>query len=379
MPPRRSSTRKPATASRKRPGRSRRRPPGMVFISYAHADRERVEPLVNALVARFNVWWDRDIEIGQTWRQSLVEKLAAARCVVVVWTVASVNRDFIWSEVERAKDRGILLPVKLDRQATIPLGFDQLQHLDLTDWTPSMRSMGRLRELFSRIDALLTRSPRERYAPTLKSDAWALDNSIAAAGELRQLTEQLRTIGGVLMPDGAPSEDLRGTLDEVHRTYSAVSRAIGRFVAPVVRSGRVSARPYLAMERGELIRLIENNRGHCSRILEYYGRVGGLRDWLVRRLKEEHLEQLDQTFGRLSTADGDLFANLVQVGRALTGEASAIVGLILSGQQRLARERILEGREKLLPLERSLSDAMGRLQTVESSLGFVPRPGLLRP
>jgi TIR domain len=63
-----------------------RRPQGLVFVSYAHDDRSRVEPLVEALAARFNVWWDKDIEIGATWRQTLMEKLDSARCVVVVWT-----------------------------------------------------------------------------------------------------------------------------------------------------------------------------------------------------------------------------------------------------------------------------------------------------
>jgi len=127
------------------------------------------------------------------------------------------------------------------------------------------------------------------------------------------------------------------------------------------------------MERGELITLIDNNRGHCTRIVEYYARVGGLRDWLEPRLKPDKLKALDEAFGQLGNADGDLFEHLVGIGDVLTGEASAIVGLLLSGQQKIARERILDGRKKLLPLERSLSEAMRTLQRVEGSLGYVPR------
>jgi hypothetical protein len=48
--------------------------------------------------------------------------------------------------------------------------------------------------------------------------------------------------------------------------------------------------PVIAMERGELTTLIENNRGHCTRIVEYYGRVGGVRDWLVPRLAKDKLK-----------------------------------------------------------------------------------------
>ena len=135
---------------------AQRRPKGMVFVSYAHEDRERVESLVKALAARFNVWWDREIELGETWRQTLMEKLDSARCVVVVWTAASVGRDFIWSELDRVKDRGIVVPVKLDQNARIPPGFDQMQHLDLTSWTgPGTKA---LQELFARVKRLLARA-----------------------------------------------------------------------------------------------------------------------------------------------------------------------------------------------------------------------------
>ncbi|MGH9336036.1 MAG: toll/interleukin-1 receptor domain-containing protein, partial [Vicinamibacteria bacterium] len=112
----------------------RKRPRGMVFVSYAHADKDRVEPLVSFLARRFNVWWDRGIETGEVWRRAIADRLDEARCVVVVWTAASVKRTFIWSEVERVKDRGVLVPVKMDARARIPLDFDQYQHFNLTSW-----------------------------------------------------------------------------------------------------------------------------------------------------------------------------------------------------------------------------------------------------
>jgi hypothetical protein len=55
-----------------------------VSAGYAHDDRARVEPLVEALAARFNVWWGKKIEIGDIWRRTLMEKLDFARCVIVV-------------------------------------------------------------------------------------------------------------------------------------------------------------------------------------------------------------------------------------------------------------------------------------------------------
>jgi hypothetical protein len=329
---------------------------------------------VTFLASRFNVWWDRGIELGVAWRQTLMDQLDSARCVVVVWTSRSVEREFIWSEVERVKDRGIVIPVKLDQKARIPLGFDQLQHLDLTSWTG--RSTKPLRALVERIGRLLARPSRERrQANTLATDSWTVKDSLRATGELLRLSEEIRTLGGVLIPRSGPVKDLLGTLEEVHRTYIAVAEAIKRFVAPADRSKRIPVKTFLDMERGALVRLIKNNRGHCARIMEYYLRVGGLRDWLEPRLAPEMLESVDETFRQLGTADGDLFASLSSIGDVLTEEASAIVGLLLSDQQQLARSRILEGREKLLPLERSLATAMDTLQQIESSLGYVPRAG----
>lgn len=152
------------------------RPKRLVFVSDAHADRAHVEPLVRVLARRFNVWWDRGIELGESWRRTLMDHLDSARCVVVVWTTQSVEREFIWSEVERVKDRGIVVPVILDRNAKIPLGFDRMQHLDLTSWAG--RTTKPLEELVARVARLLARPSRQRrHAPTLAADKWAVKES----------------------------------------------------------------------------------------------------------------------------------------------------------------------------------------------------------
>jgi len=186
-----------------------------------------------------------------------------------------------------------------------------------------------------------------------------------------ELTDKIESIGAPLASGDKPVRDLVRSLEEINKTYTAVSDAIGRFVAPAASRGRIEARRYLAMERGDLVTMIQNNRGHCSRILEYYIRVGGLRDSLESKLSPKDLSELDGTFGRLSTADGDMFAQLSRIGDVLTEEASEIVGLILSGQQKIVHNRILDGRQKLLPLQKDLRAAMTRLQEIESSLGYV--------
>ena len=55
--------------------------------------------------------------------------------VVVLWTEASTGPegDFVREEAERGKRRGVLVPVRLD-DVRIPLGFGELQTIDLIGW-----------------------------------------------------------------------------------------------------------------------------------------------------------------------------------------------------------------------------------------------------
>ena len=50
-----------------------------------------------------------------------------------------------------------------------------------------------------------------------------------------------------------------------------------------------------------------------------------------------------------------------------------MANLLLSGQEPAARERIVDGRANLQPLEDNLTQAILELQKIESSLGYVQR------
>ena len=352
-----------------------RRPPGMVFVSYAHVDRERVRPLVTRLSSRFNVWWDRGLQGGETWRRTLAEKIDSARCLVVVWTTKAVSRDFVWSEVQRAIDnRGAVLPVKLDARARIPLGFDQMQTIDLTTWRGGPHQG--IGELMKTVAVLVARpASQRRVYRTLVQDPSPLRESRRATRTLLRLSRQVQTLGGILIPGNGPTEDLLGSLREVERTFDAVSAAITSFVAPTADRKAIEIRPYLTMERGSLAVDIERRRGHCARIVEYYGRAGGVRDWLEdQHVSPRVLDQADRAFAQLGESDNDLFAVLARIGDLLTDEAAAIAGLLAAGHQKAARVRILKGRELLRPLERDLREAQVRMQQIQSSLGYAPSP-----
>ena len=115
-----------------------------VFVSYKREDEQRVARLVQALEAEgLSVWWDRGMPGGESWRDNIQKALAEAKCVVVVWTESSVGPDgrFVKDEASRAARREILVPVVMDRidLAHLPLGFGELQSLDLKRWRGTRR------------------------------------------------------------------------------------------------------------------------------------------------------------------------------------------------------------------------------------------------
>lgn len=105
-----------------------------VFISYKKEDAGRVLRLVEALRAEgFAVWWDHGIAAGSEWDRSIHQELYAAKVVVAVWTKASVAAPWVKEEALVGKNRGVLVPVKLD-EVDPPLGFMMIQAANLVGW-----------------------------------------------------------------------------------------------------------------------------------------------------------------------------------------------------------------------------------------------------
>jgi hypothetical protein len=107
---------------------------GDIFISYASEDRSRVRPLADALSDRgWRVWWDREIQAGRTFDDAIAEAIANARCVVVVWSRASVASSWVREEADEGRKRGVLIPVLID-DVSPPLGFGRIQAAPMIDW-----------------------------------------------------------------------------------------------------------------------------------------------------------------------------------------------------------------------------------------------------
>jgi len=105
-----------------------------IFISYASADRERAKLLSGTLDRRgWSVWWDRTIPPGKEYDEVIEKALDSAKCVVVLWSNASIASSWVKTEAAEAMRRKILVPAVID-QVTIPLEFRRLQAADLSHW-----------------------------------------------------------------------------------------------------------------------------------------------------------------------------------------------------------------------------------------------------
>ena len=125
-----------------------------IFISYASEDRSKARELADILVARgFSVWWDRKIPLGKSFDEVIETALRESRCVVVLWSKASVASEWVRNESAEAKRREILVPVFIE-SVDAPLAFRLLNGANLSDWYSGLQG-AEFDKLIERISELV--------------------------------------------------------------------------------------------------------------------------------------------------------------------------------------------------------------------------------
>jgi len=101
-----------------------------VFVSYARADRELAESIINNLEKEgLIVWWDkRDIpDNARNYRREIDQAIQSAQSVLVIWTEHSIDSDWVMDEAQRAMDCKKLVQFCVD--VIPPVGFGSAQHV----------------------------------------------------------------------------------------------------------------------------------------------------------------------------------------------------------------------------------------------------------
>lgn len=110
------------------------KPKPRLFLSYTRADIDAARQVISILEdAGFDVWWDGLLEGGVNYLPTTEAALENADCVVVLWSKLSVDSNWVRDEAQSGRERGRLVPVSLDGTMS-PLGFRQIQLLDISDW-----------------------------------------------------------------------------------------------------------------------------------------------------------------------------------------------------------------------------------------------------
>ena len=135
-----------------------------IFLSYTHADRDGVRPLVDFLEREgWSVWWDRVIEPGDRWQEKLNETLAKVRAVVVVWSAQSIASEWVQHEAAAGLEMNALVPMRLD-DVVPPEPFDELQATDVSALT-SGKKVAEAQTLLRRLVGLVPPSRIDTVRP----------------------------------------------------------------------------------------------------------------------------------------------------------------------------------------------------------------------
>jgi formylglycine-generating enzyme required for sulfatase activity len=136
-----------------------------VFLSYAHDDLEIAKRFAHALQQLgWDVWWDPAILPGNTWHETIERVLDAARCVIVLWSKASIESSWVLLEAEEGRRRRIFVPILLDN-VTIPLAFRGIQAANLIGWSGALQDpeFCKVADVISKILEVI---PRALLTPT---------------------------------------------------------------------------------------------------------------------------------------------------------------------------------------------------------------------
>ncbi len=182
-----------------------------VFLSYAREDRPKAQAIVSALEAQdLTVWWDGLVEGGHEFADKIEQALSSSDVVVVLWSPASIHSHWVRDEAATGRDRGRLVPVTVEN-AEPPLGFRQIQHIDLTKWRGG-RSAPEIEQLYRAICSASAAPLAEFRQPARPRPLEFSRRRIVIAGTAGVVLIGGGIVGVTRLTGGAPRETSIGVL-----------------------------------------------------------------------------------------------------------------------------------------------------------------------
>ena len=105
-----------------------------IFVSYAHAERSKVEPIIEALCnSGLRIWYDPGIKVGSEWAKTIAEHVEKCKVFMFFASPVSVTRENCLDEIELARDEEKNIITVYLEETTLPselkLRINRKQHL----------------------------------------------------------------------------------------------------------------------------------------------------------------------------------------------------------------------------------------------------------
>jgi predicted ATPase len=107
-----------------------------VFISHASVDVDRAREVAGLLAAAgYSVWWDDELRSGERFQESIIRELNDALAVVVLWSRAAIESDWVYSEARRGNKQDKLAQFRVGAVSIdeLPAPFDVFHCPDVAD------------------------------------------------------------------------------------------------------------------------------------------------------------------------------------------------------------------------------------------------------
>jgi hypothetical protein len=147
-----------------------------IFVSYAHADRERVQKVVERLKdVPLKIWWDPHLKKGD-FSAELEKRIADSDHVLIAWSRYSKDSLWVKAEAQKAlelKQEEQIVQIHLD-EVSLPMPFNALHAIGLFNWRGDPSDAG-IRSLIEALGGNLVAhiqdngsAPDERTGPPIQ-------------------------------------------------------------------------------------------------------------------------------------------------------------------------------------------------------------------